>query len=107
MKEGISNAVKHSNGDRIDIIFREHPAFYQLLLEDNGHTDHTPAPAEGGSATSSTTSDDTGYAGRGPLSRGIGLRNMEDRAGSVGGRITFTQSEHGFRIFLTIPKGQA
>ncbi|MBR7019445.1 MAG: sensor histidine kinase [Lachnospiraceae bacterium] len=107
VKEGISNAVKHSNGDRIDIIFREHPAFYQLLLEDNGHTDHTPAPAEGGSATSSTTSDDTGYAGRGPLSRGIGLRNMEDRAGSVGGRITFTQSEHGFRIFLTIPKGQA
>ena len=107
VKEGISNAVKHSNGDRIDIIFREHPAFYQLLLEDNGHTDHTPATAEGGSATSSTTSDDTGYAGRGPLSRGIGLRNMEDRAGSVGGRITFTQSEHGFRIFLTIPKGQA
>ena len=95
VKEGISNAVKHSNGDRIDIIFREHPAFYQLLLEDNGHT-ASPAAADGSTRTE-----------RGPVSRGIGLRNMEDRAGSVGGRITFTQSEHGFRIFLTIPKGQA
>ncbi|MBQ2558122.1 MAG: sensor histidine kinase [Lachnospiraceae bacterium] len=84
VKEGISNAVKHSNGDRIEVIFREHPAFYQLLLTDNGN-------AAGKSAERSD-------------SRGIGLRNMEDRAGSVGGRITFTRSEQGFRIFLTIPK---
>ena len=94
VKEGISNAVKHSNGDRIDIIFREHPAFYQLLLEDNGH----PSSAAG--------ADGSVHTERKPLARGIGLRNMEDRAGSVGGRITFTQSEQGFRIFLTIPKGQ-
>ena len=97
VKEGISNAVKHSNGDRIDIIFREHPGFYQLLLEDNGHA-----------ASSDTDSRETGISAddRTPVSRGIGLRNMEDRAGSVGGRIAFTQSGRGFRIFLTIPKGQ-
>ena len=92
VKEGISNAVKHSSGDRIEIIFREHPAFYQLLLSDNGRT-----ALSGGESGEVVTS-------REPGSRGIGLRNMEDRAGSVGGRITFTRSAQGFRIFLTIPK---
>ena len=94
VKEGISNAVKHSGGDRIEIIFREHPAFYQLLLEDNGLS--ASATAAAGNRSSE----------REPLSRGIGLRNMEDRAASVGGRITFSQTERGFHIFLTIPKGQ-
>ena len=88
VKEGISNAVKHSRGDRIEIIFREHPAFYQLLLSDNGHAADT----------------ETVVNAREPGSRGIGLRNMEDRATGVGGRISFTASEQGFRIFLTIPK---
>jgi signal transduction histidine kinase len=81
VKEGISNAVKHSNGSKIEIIFREHPAFYQLLMNDNG----TAAEISRG---------------------GIGLRNMEDRASAVGGRISFSPSESGFRIFMTIPKEQ-
>ena len=81
VKEGISNAVKHSNGSKIEIVFREHPAFYQLLINDNGSA-----------------------AGIGH--GGIGLRNMEDRAAAVGGRISFSPSESGFRIFMTIPKEQ-
>ena len=81
VKEGISNAVRHSNGDRIDVIFREHPGFFQLLLSDNGKN--------------AEVKENPG---------GIGLKNMEDRAKSVGGRITFTPSPEGFRIFLTIPK---
>ena len=81
VREGLSNAVKHSGGDRIEIVFREHPAFYQLLIEDNG---------SGRSLHSSA--------------RGIGLKNMQDRAESVGGRITFSQENGGFRIFMTIPK---
>lgn len=99
VKEGISNAVKHSSGDRIEVIFREHPAFYQLLLSDNGNAtarrQSAGAAGDGGRGTDGTNPRD---------SRGIGLRNMEDRANSVGGRISFTQSEQGFRIFLTVPK---
>ncbi len=91
VKEGISNAVKHSSGDRIEIIFREHPAFYQLLLEDNG-------------GSVDETEEGTVVNAHEPGSRGIGLRNMEDRAKGVGGRITFTRAQKGFRIFLTIPK---
>ncbi len=79
VKEGLSNAVKHSDGNKISIVFREHPGFYQLMIEDNG------------SCKSISQS-------------GMGLKNMEDRADSVGGRISFTPSENGFRIFMSVPK---
>ena len=85
IKESISNAVKHSSGDRISIVFREHPAFFQLLVEDNGKCGEL------------RNKPLTGHGG-------IGLGNMEDRAASVGGQITFTPSDDGFRVFMTIPK---
>ncbi|MBR1822919.1 MAG: sensor histidine kinase [Ruminococcus sp.] len=79
VKEGLSNAVKHSNGDRISILLREHPAFYQLMIEDNGKCGEI-------------------------RESGIGLQNMKDRAASVNGNISFTPSEKGFRIFMSTPK---
>ena len=79
IKESLSNAVKHSNGDKILISVQEHPAFYRLLLQDNG---------------SCTKISQTG----------IGLENMQERARSAGGVINFTPSPEGFRIFMTIPK---
>ena len=81
IKEGVNNAVKHSNGDRLDISVREHPAFYQLLITDNG---------------SSAEIRETG----------IGLKNMRDRAESAGGFISFTPSQDGFRVFASIPKNK-
>ena len=36
IKEALSNTAKHSNGDSIKIIIREHPALYQLSIADNG-----------------------------------------------------------------------
>ena len=79
VREGLSNAVKHSSGDRISVIMREHPAFYQLMIRDNGHCTEI-------------------------RQSGIGLRDMEDRAASVGGTISFTPSADGFRIFMSVPK---
>ena len=79
VKEAVSNAVRHSDGDRLTVIFREHPAFYQLLIEDNGKNAEI-------------------------RSGGIGLRNMEDRVAGIGGHITFTASGQGFRVFMTVPK---
>lgn len=81
IKEGLSNAVKHSNGNKITVVLREHPGFYQLMLEDNGNT---------GTIRES----------------GIGLKNMRERAESVGGRINFSASDKGFRIFMVISKGK-
>ena len=81
VKEGVSNAIKHSSGDKLDISVREHPAFYQLLIMDNGSSD---------------TINETG----------IGLKNMRDRVESVGGFISFTPSDEGFRVFASIPKNK-
>lgn len=78
-KEAVSNILKHSNGSRVQIFLREHPSFYQLSIEDNG----TNASAE--------------------TSKGIGLENMRERADSLGG-IFQIHTQHGFTIFLTIPK---
>ena len=79
VREGLSNAAKHSDGDRIKLVLREHPGFWQVVIDDNGHP-------------------------KGINSGGIGLRNMEDRARSAGGTISFTPSDKGFRIFMTIPR---
>ncbi|MBR3268632.1 MAG: sensor histidine kinase [Oscillospiraceae bacterium] len=79
IKEGLSNAVKHSNGDKIKIILRSHPAFYQLVLEDNGSCKKI-------------------------AETGIGLSNMKDRVDGIGGQISFTPSKSGFRIFMSVPK---
>jgi len=79
IKEGVSNAVKHSAGDKISIIVREHPAFYQLMLEDNGSCSEIKES-------------------------GIGLKNMRDRVEALKGRISFTPSAEGFKIFVSIPK---
>ncbi len=82
VKESLSNVVKHSDGNVIGITLREHPGFYQLLVEDNGNC-----------------SDDIKESG-------IGLSNMRDRIDSVDGLITFTPSEKGFKVFASIPKNK-
>ncbi|MBQ8960914.1 MAG: sensor histidine kinase [Ruminococcus sp.] len=79
VKEALSNAVKHSSGDTVRILIREHPVFYQVQIEDNGACSEIKES-------------------------GIGLKNMEERAAAVGGRISFTPSDRGFRIFMSIPK---
>lgn len=79
LKEALSNIMKHSNASSVHIIMREHPALYQLLIEDNGNPEK--------SLTSS----------------GIGLINMKDRIRSLNGNIQFN-NDHGFRIFITVPR---
>lgn len=79
VKEAMSNIIKHSNADKIDIIFREHPAFYQLSIEDNG--------------TGTSNHTDTG----------MGLSNMRERVEGLNGTIHI-HTEQGFKIFISIRK---
>lgn len=92
-KEGLSNVMRHSNADSVDILLREHPALYQLCIEDNG----TP---ENGIPDIQTGSDSNKAKN---TSGGMGLSNIRDRAKALGGTVQITQ-ENGFRIFVTIPK---
>ena len=79
-KEAFANIMKHSNATEVQLVLREHPALYQLCVEDNG----TDAEYEPGKA-------------------GIGIVNMRDRVKALGGTIQIS-TKSGFRIFITIPK---
>lgn len=78
LQEAINNVEKHSDADKIWIHMKEHPAFYQLIIKDNGHVEKI---------------SDTG----------IGLHNMRTRVEELKGTLSFSVDK-GFRIFLTIPK---
>ena len=92
-KEGLSNVMRHSNADSVNILLREHPALYQLCIEDNG-TSRNEIP-------DIQTESDSNKMNN--ISAGMGLSNIRDRVKSLGGTVQITH-EKGFRIFVTIPK---
>lgn len=80
VKEGLSNIIRHSNATQVTLRLMEHPALYQLILEDNG---------------SETAGEPSG---------GLGLRSMADRVGALGGQLLI-ERQGGFRLFVSLPKG--
>lgn len=81
IREALSNIARHSSATQATITLREHPALYQLIIQDNG----------GGAAN-------TG-------GRGIGLQNMYDRVAAYNGNLNI-DGKNGFKIFISIPKGE-
>ncbi len=79
LREALSNIARHSDATGATVRAIEHPALYQLIIQDNG----SRRPAEGG--------------------RGIGLQNMRDRVEALGGVFT-AGYQNGFRLFISIPK---
>lgn len=84
VKEGISNIIKHSNGDQVRISLLEHPAFYKIQIYDNGTS------CRGKSYTMSKD-------------QGIGLVNITERLETYHGRMTINTNQ-GFMITVSIPK---
>ncbi|MFT9055808.1 MAG: histidine kinase [Ethanoligenens sp.] len=80
LKEALSNIMKHSDATAVHILLREHPGFFQLIVQDNGHV---PAGVQ--------------YTG-------LGLQNITERVESLNGRVRFGGG-NGFTVFVTIPKG--
>lgn len=78
-KEALSNIIKHSNATYALAVIREHPALYQLIIQDNG-------------SCSSFNS-----------ANGIGLKNITDRVTAIGGNINIS-TDKGFKIFISAPK---
>lgn len=81
-KEAVSNIIKHSSGDTVSIVLREHPAFYQLVISDNGKN----------SGVIHNT--------------GMGISSMRERAENAGGIFNASATDNEFRIFATIPKSK-
>lgn len=86
MKEALNNVMRHSNASEVDIVVREHPWLYQLIIEDNG-----------------TKQDNRKDKTEDMESGGIGIRNMKERIRMLHGTIQ-VQRKNGFRIFITVPK---
>lgn len=78
IKEALNNTLKHSNASYVSLILREQPAFYQLIIHDNGTNVHINK-------------------------EGIGLHNMKERVEQMHGFFNL-HTVDGFEIFITIPK---
>lgn len=81
VKEALANVSRHSNATEVKITVREHPALFQLSVEDNGkETKYNKQDREG-----------------------IGLTNMQERVNGLKGNFRIA-TEDGFRLFITVPK---
>ena len=87
VKEALSNIIRHSDATQAAITLREHPAMYQLCVEDNG----TEIRSRGADQIRS-------FAGS-----GMGLVNMKERVEKLNGCFHIL-TEKGFKILITIPK---
>ena len=90
-KESLANIMRHSNATKVSITLREHPAIYQLIIQDNG-TMNKPSKEI---LLKAYEKQDFGD--------GMGLRNIVDRVKSFDGNIHISL-ELGFKLFISIPK---
>lgn len=84
LQEAVTNALKHSSGDRLVIAIEASPVFaggVRIGVSDNGKGLGAPNP------------------------RGRGLDNMTGRAASVGGELAVEGGEGGVRVVLDLPSG--
>ena len=93
VKEAISNIIKYSTNNTVDIIIREHPAMLQVIIHDYQKGDKYK-----------NMNRDTNVKQSCETGKGIGLQNMEDRVSALNGNLTIDKS-NGFKIFVTMPKG--
>lgn len=92
VKEAVSNIIKHSKNDKVDIILREHPGMIQLVVHDyNSNQKNYSENKEPSAAYIKSKSD------------GIGLTNMQDRVRALNGNISI-ETNKGFKIFITFPR---
>ncbi len=95
VREGISNIIKHSESDNVDIIVREHPGMYQLIIHD--YNDKNKLQRGVTDRTNTRATDNIGKYG------GIGLQNMQDRVNALKGNISI-DNRNGYKIVVTFPK---
>jgi signal transduction histidine kinase len=79
VKEAFANIARHSDASLVRLTLTEHPAFYQLVISDNGRA---------------ATADHT---------KGIGLKSIAERVEALSGHF-LVKTQSGFEIFITIPK---
>lgn len=77
-KEAINNSVKYSNGSQVNLLINQKGGWLTMKISDNGEVEQEI------------------------LKEGNGLRNMQSRAESIGGRYELSTG-NGFGILVSIP----
>lgn len=88
IKEAVSNIMKYSQSDTVDIKVDEHPSMYQIIVHDHGSLQDASEVMEDIDISSGS---------------GMGLENIRLRAEKLGGQARFSGG-NGFRVFVRIPK---
>lgn len=96
IREGVSNILKHSRNTDADIVLREHPGMYQIIVHDYSSAQETSMVRK---AARNDMFENMSKSG------GIGLQNIQDRVLGLNGHVDIS-TEHGFRIFVTLPRQQ-
>ena len=81
-QEALTNIRKHARPTRVEILLAYEPSGIRLVVEDFGRCGERPIPDEG-----------TGY----------GLTGMSERAELLGGTLTASLTDGGFRVELRVP----
>ncbi|PXY82898.1 sensor histidine kinase [Bifidobacterium asteroides] len=97
IREALTNTVRHSSARSAQIILRDLPAFWQLVVQDDGgiqqaqpHSSHL------------TPSNERKHGSE--LRRGMGLADMEARARALGGTANSGPNQQGWKVFVSLPK---
>lgn len=104
LRESLANTLRHSGATRAEVRCFEHPAFYQLVIVDNGGAAGAGGKKGAGGAAAGAGPDGKKPA---PASRdGMGLSSMRERVEALGGsfRAGARADAPGWRVFASIPK---
>lgn len=88
IREALANTVHHSHASHAEVTLRDFPAFWQIVVQDDGGND-SGMPGERRS-----------YEHK----RGMGLADIEDRVHALNGTCAFGPHGSGWRVFASIPK---
>ncbi|WP_445341204.1 sensor histidine kinase [Bifidobacterium sp. ESL0820] len=90
VREALTNTVRHSSAGSAQVILRDLPAFWQMVVQDDGGIQHSQPD-------SSPTQESR-------LQRGMGLADMEARARALGGTANSGPNRQGWKVFVSLPK---
>ncbi|MBI0070885.1 two-component sensor histidine kinase [Bifidobacterium sp. W8115] len=90
VREALTNTVRHSSASSAQVILRDLPAFWQMVVQDDGGIQQSQP--------------DSSHPKEPELQRGMGLADMEARARALGGTANSGPNRQGWKVFVSLPK---
>ena len=91
IRESLANTARHSAADSVAVSLQDFPAFWQLVVQDNGRI----VDRDGASPPNTAAEHDM---------RGMGLADIETRVRALDGTCSTGMNDTGWRVFVSIPK---